>query len=127
MASDPLPSLNCAETLVRRDMPNILLSHNPNIFPSVAAAGIEVSLAGHTHGGQVNFEILNKSWSPARFMTDFVAGLLPVADGYTGKSVSCGKSQIGISLCSSRHRDTRSADPPRSKTGNHLANATMGI
>jgi predicted MPP superfamily phosphohydrolase len=70
-----LPSLGRAEALVRRDMPNILLSHNPNTFPSAAAAGIELSLAGHTHGGQVNFEILNKSWSPARFMTNFVAGL----------------------------------------------------
>jgi predicted MPP superfamily phosphohydrolase len=70
-----LPSLGRAEGLVRRDMPNILLSHNPNTFPSAAAAGIELSLAGHTHGGQVNFEILNKSWSPARFMTNFVAGL----------------------------------------------------
>jgi predicted MPP superfamily phosphohydrolase len=70
-----LPSLNRAELLVRCDMPNILLSHNPNTFPSAAAAGIELSLAGHTHGGQVNFEILNKSWSPARFMTNFVAGL----------------------------------------------------
>jgi hypothetical protein len=56
-----LPSLSRAEGLVRRDMPNILLSHNPNTFPSAAAAGIELSLAGHTHGGQINVEILNKS------------------------------------------------------------------
>lgn len=70
-----LPSLNGAAMLVRRDMPNILLSHNPNTFPSAAAAGIELSLAGHTHGGQVNIEILNTSWSPARFMTNYVAGL----------------------------------------------------
>lgn len=77
-----LPSLRRAEGLVRRDMPNILLSHNPNTFPSAAAAGIELSLAGHTHGGQINVEILNKSWSPARFMTNFVAGLyhLPMND-----------------------------------------------
>ena len=76
------PSLGHAETLVRRDMPNILLSHNPNTFPCAAAAGVELSLAGHTHGGQVNFEILKKSWSPARFMTKFIAGLyhLPTTD-----------------------------------------------
>jgi len=69
------------EALVRRDMTNILLSHDPNTFSSAAAAGVQLSLAGHTHGGQVNVEILNKSWSPARFMTNFVAGLyqLPMA------------------------------------------------
>ena len=33
--------------------PNILLSHNPNSFHRAAELGIELSLAGHTHGGQV--------------------------------------------------------------------------
>ena len=81
-----LPLLNGAERLVRHDMPNILLSHNPNIFPAAAAAGIELSLAGHTHGGQVNVEILNKSWSPARFMTDYVAGLYQLPTPASGSS-----------------------------------------
>jgi hypothetical protein len=86
ISGSALPSLAGAETLVRRDMPNILLSHNPNTFPSAAAAGIELSLAGHTHGGQVNFEILNKSWSPARFMTNFVAGVYQLPMGTLGIS-----------------------------------------
>jgi hypothetical protein len=63
------------EPLVRRDMPNILLSHNPNSFNRAAEIGIELSLAGHTHGGQVQVEILDVSLSPARFITDYVAGL----------------------------------------------------
>jgi predicted MPP superfamily phosphohydrolase len=63
------------EALVRRDMPNILLSHNPNSFNRAAELGIELSLAGHTHGGQVQVEILDVSISPARFITDYVAGL----------------------------------------------------
>ena len=63
------------EPLVRRDMPNILLSHNPNSFNRAAEMGIELSLAGHTHGGQVQVEILDVSLSPARFITDYVAGL----------------------------------------------------
>ncbi len=64
-----------AEQLVRRDMPNILLSHNPNSFPRAAELGIELSLAGHTHGGQIQVEILDHRLSPARFITDYVAGL----------------------------------------------------
>jgi predicted MPP superfamily phosphohydrolase len=69
------PSLNGIERLVRPEMPNFLLSHNPNTFYRAAAAGIDLSLAGHTHGGQVTIEILHHAWSPARFMTRFVAGL----------------------------------------------------
>jgi uncharacterized protein len=63
------------EPLVRTDIPNILLSHNPNSFNRAAELGIELSLAGHTHGGQVQVEILDVSLSPARFITDYVAGL----------------------------------------------------
>ena len=70
-----LPTLSGVESLVRQDMINILLSHNPNTFYRAAALGIELSLAGHTHGGQINVEILDHSWSPARFMTSFIAGL----------------------------------------------------
>ncbi len=63
------------DSIVRKDMPNILLSHNPNTFNRAAELGIELSLAGHTHGGQVQVEILDVSLSPARFITEYIAGL----------------------------------------------------
>jgi uncharacterized protein len=63
------------EALVRQDIPNILLSHNPNTFDRAAELGIELSLAGHTHGGQVRLAIGDRQWSPARLITPFVAGL----------------------------------------------------
>ena len=69
------PMLAEIEHLVRRDMPNMLLSHNPNSFRRAAELGIELSLAGHTHGGQVKVEIVDHSVSPARLITPFVAGL----------------------------------------------------
>jgi uncharacterized protein len=69
------PMLAEVEHLIRRDMPNFLLSHNPNSFHRAAELGIELSLAGHTHGGQVKFEIVDHSVSPARLITPFVAGL----------------------------------------------------
>ena len=46
--------------LVRPDIPNILLSHNPETFPRAAALGIELSLAGHTHRGQIRFTLGNR-------------------------------------------------------------------
>jgi predicted MPP superfamily phosphohydrolase len=70
-----LQMLSNLEPLVRRDLPNILLSHNPNAFNRAAELGIELTLSGHTHGGQVQVEILDVSLSPARFITDYIAGL----------------------------------------------------
>jgi predicted MPP superfamily phosphohydrolase len=70
----PLPMLQGLEPLLRRDMPNILLSHNPNAFPRAAELGVELTLAGHTHGGQVKIEILDHMVSPARFLTRYIAG-----------------------------------------------------
>ena len=63
------------DALIRRDMPNILLSHNPNTFNRAAELGIELSLAGHTHGGQIQVEILDHRLTPARFISDYIAGL----------------------------------------------------
>jgi predicted MPP superfamily phosphohydrolase len=69
------PMLEGVESLVRQDMPNILLSHNPNAFPRASDLGIDLMLAGHTHGGQVEVEILDHRISPARFITPYIAGL----------------------------------------------------
>ena len=78
-----LPMLRDVAPLVRKDIPNILLSHNPNSFRRAAELGIQLSLAGHTHGGQVQVEIVDHSFSPASFLTKFIAGLyqLPLANG----------------------------------------------
>jgi predicted MPP superfamily phosphohydrolase len=70
-----LTMLEHTGALVRRDLPNILLSHNPNSFPRAAELGIELMLTGHTHGGQVRVEILDHRFSPAQFLTPYVAGL----------------------------------------------------
>jgi len=70
-----LAMLTHIEPLVRHDMPNLLLSHNPNSFNRAAELGIELTLSGHTHGGQVQVEILDHRFSPARFITDYIAGI----------------------------------------------------
>ena len=62
------------EPLVRRDTVNILLSHNPNTFDRAAELGIELSLAGHTHGGQVALEFISPQIAPGRLVTPYVAG-----------------------------------------------------
>ena len=86
------------EPLIRHDMPNFLLSHNPNSFRRAAELGIELSLAGHTHGGQVKFEIVDHSLSPARLITPFVAGLyrLPMSNGHAAASNGLQKAALYV-------------------------------
>lgn len=38
--------------LLRKDMPNLLLSHTPDVFPELPS-DVGLTLAGHTHGGQL--------------------------------------------------------------------------
>lgn len=55
-------------------MLNLLLSHNPDVFPVAAEQGWDLTLAGHTHGGQITVEILHQWANVARMFTPFVSG-----------------------------------------------------
>ena len=68
------------ERLTQPDTTNILLSHNPNTFDRAAELGIDLSLAGHTHGGQVNLEFIHPSLTPARLITDYIRGWFQKGD-----------------------------------------------
>lgn len=70
----PQAYLQGVERLLMPDTANILLSHNPNTFDRAAEMGIDLSLAGHTHGGQVTLEFIHPSLSPARLVTPYVRG-----------------------------------------------------
>jgi len=85
-------------SLVRRDMPNILLSHNPNSFNRAAELGIQLTLSGHTHGGQIQVEILDHHLSPARFITDYIAGLYARPLGASSKLPSSELAAFGNSM-----------------------------
>jgi predicted MPP superfamily phosphohydrolase len=67
--------LRNAERFVRPGALNVLLSHNPDVFPAAVSQGYDLVLSGHTHGGQVTFEILNRNLNPARILTPYVRGL----------------------------------------------------
>ncbi|HUQ95025.1 MAG TPA: metallophosphoesterase [Bryobacteraceae bacterium] len=68
------PYLIGAGELVEPDAVNLLLSHNPDVFPVAARQGYQLTLAGHTHGGQVTVEILHQYANVARMFTNYVYG-----------------------------------------------------
>ena len=53
--------------------PVLLLTHNPDIFPMVPAR-VTLTLAGHTHGGQVRLPFIGRPIVPSRFGQRYAAG-----------------------------------------------------
>ena len=53
--------------------PAILLAHDPNLFPEASERDVELTLSGHTHGGQMAVPGV-RHLSLARFITRFTAG-----------------------------------------------------
>ena len=53
---------------------NLLLSHNPETFDRAAELGIDLTLSGHTHGGQASLEFVSPQIAPSRLITPYVAG-----------------------------------------------------
>jgi predicted MPP superfamily phosphohydrolase len=84
------------EPLIARDRVNILLSHNPDTFDRAAALGIDLSMAGHTHGGQAALEFISPEIAPSRLVTPYVAGLFQKPGGRL--YVNRGIGTIGIPI-----------------------------
>ena len=88
------PYLVGTEKLIEPGMTNILLSHNPDVFPVAAAQGFDLTLSGHTHGGQITVEYLKQFVNPARFVTRYVSGLY--TEGDKRIYVSRGLGTVGV-------------------------------
>jgi predicted MPP superfamily phosphohydrolase len=55
------------------DVPIVLITHNPDIFPEVPKR-VLVTLAGHTHGGQVRLPLIGSPIVPSRYGQRYVMG-----------------------------------------------------
>jgi predicted MPP superfamily phosphohydrolase len=86
--------LRGADSLIVPGATNLLLSHNPDVFPVAARQGYNLMLAGHTHGGQVSVEIFDEAITPVRFFTHYVYGLY--RKGSASAYVTRGIGTIGI-------------------------------
>lgn len=88
------PYLVNEKRLVREGSLNILLSHNPDVFPVAAAQGYDLTMAGHTHGGQLAAELFGLSLNLPQFSTPYVHGVY--RRGRSAIHVSRGIGTVGI-------------------------------
>ena len=73
-ATEREPDLQAPFGLVPASAPLIVLSHDPDVFPQLPARPL-LTLAGHTHGAQVNVPIVREHVTPSRYGTRFAGGL----------------------------------------------------
>jgi len=67
--------LHKALAQVTDEAPVILMTHNPDLFPEIPAR-VGLTLAGHTHGGQVFLPLLGRPIVPSRFGDRYAAGIV---------------------------------------------------
>jgi Predicted phosphohydrolases len=77
---------------------NVLLSHNPDVFPVAVAQGYDLTISGHTHGGQVNLEILGRPLNVARLYTPYIRGTYRLGDSLLYVSRGIGTVAIPLRL-----------------------------
>jgi len=82
-----------------RDAPGgvatLLLSHQPDFFPEMTVP-VDLTLAGHTHGGQVRLPGIGALYTSSRYGERYLEGWVPPPDAHFGKGyVSRG---LGVSL-----------------------------
>ncbi|HEX8558365.1 MAG TPA: metallophosphoesterase [Pyrinomonadaceae bacterium] len=92
------PDVAGALAQVTTDEPVILFTHNPDIFPGVPAR-VSLTLAGHTHGGQVNLPLVGRPVVPSKFGRRYAMG--HVVEGGRHLYVSGG---VGTSILPVRFR-----------------------
>jgi uncharacterized protein len=75
-------TLNSVLNRISLDGTTILLQHAPQLFPQAAKFGIDLTLSGHTHGGQIALTIGEMIITPAAISTMFLAGLFKIDDSH---------------------------------------------
>jgi predicted MPP superfamily phosphohydrolase len=93
------PDLDAALRDRPKGAPVVLLAHNPEYFPAAGAAGVALTLSGHTHAGQLAVPFLVSRATLSHFVTRWPAGLFREGDaqifvhaglGTTGPAIRLG-------------------------------------
>jgi len=73
----------------------IVLTHNPDVFPEIPDR-VALSIAGHTHGGQVRLPLLGRPIVPSRFGERYAAGVITEGSKHFFVSTGLGTSILPI-------------------------------
>lgn len=81
--------LNAALATIPEGCPTVMLAHTPDITPPAAERGVDLVLAGHTHGGQVVLPWIGPPIVNSKYGRRFAAGLKQVRETqvYTNRGV----------------------------------------
>jgi predicted MPP superfamily phosphohydrolase len=88
-----VPDLRAALEGLDPAAPTLLLSHRPEAFPAAARHGVDLTLSGHYHGGQVKVKAFGIPLTPVRLLTKYVEG--PFRIGTSRLYVSRGLGTTG--------------------------------
>jgi predicted MPP superfamily phosphohydrolase len=75
--------------------PVILMTHNPDVFPLVPDR-VALTLAGHTHGGQVRLPFVGRPIVPSQFGERFAAGHVVEGDRHLFVATGVGTSILPV-------------------------------
>jgi predicted MPP superfamily phosphohydrolase len=75
--------------------PIIAVTHNPDIFPKIPAR-VALTIAGHTHGGQVNLPLVGRPEVPSIFGQRYAAGHIVEDNRHLFVTTGIGTSMIPV-------------------------------
>jgi len=75
--------------------PAILITHNPDLFPEVPPR-VSLTLAGHTHGGQVILPFVGRAITPSRFGERYAVGHIVEMGNHLYVTSGVGTSRLGV-------------------------------
>ena len=69
---------------ISKEITSILMAHDPSYWKmEILDSGLaDLTLSGHTHGGQIGIELLGEAYSPAQFVYEQWSGLYMQQDKY---------------------------------------------
>jgi len=73
----------------------ILITHNPDLFPDVPSR-VSLTLAGHTHGGQVNLPFYGRKIIPSKYGERFAAGHIVEGGRHLFVTTGIGTSSLPV-------------------------------
>ncbi|MDP2297414.1 MAG: metallophosphoesterase [Pseudolabrys sp.] len=77
--------------------PVILLAHEPDIFTQVPGR-VALTLAGHTHGGQIRLPLIEPFWAPSEYGARFAYGHIVEQNRHMIVSGGLGTSKVPLRL-----------------------------